>query len=556
MRFVFVMLLTGLVVLPANAQKDSAPWERPRLAVIVSVDQLRADYFTRFHGFLPPGGLRRLMGEGAWFPNAHYAYGSTYTAPGHAVIATGAYAHRNGIIANKLIDAKTRTLVDPAQDASTQIVGLPAGLKVTGFSPNRLVGTTIGDELRRATGMRSKVVSITLKPSVIVMMAGKLGRPIWFNRDHGRFVSSTHYGAALPAWVTRFNARAVPDGSFGTQWKRRGPKAAYALAHKDDAPWEGLLYGLGRTFPHPLAGQNKKRDGTYYRAWTFTPHAMKAQLELVGEAISAEGLGADAAPDLIGIGVSTFDFAGHTYGPYSHEMVSLTFDLDDFVRDLFALLDQKVGAGRYIIAFTADHGVTAVPEHNLSIGIDAGRLQGETVVTTIEKALDRAHGRADWVLGAELPHVWLNPSALKRRRVSRAAAQRTMAAASARLPGVARVYTKTDVLAGALPDSELSRRITRSFHPDAAGDVYILLRPGWLFHIGRHHGGTRHGTPYTPDTHVPLVFWGPQFTTGIFPRPVEIVDLAPTLATVLAVSPPSLCEGRPLTEALRLKPKR
>ncbi len=535
----------------ALAETDPAPWERPRLVVVVSVDQLRADYLTRFDGYLPDGGLRRLMREGAWFSNAHYRYASTFTAPGHAVISTGSYAHLNGIVANKVIDESTQTLVDPALDAKTQLVGLPKGTKAVGFSPNRLEGSTIGDELRLATGMAAKVVAITLKPRASVMLAGKLGTPIWFNRDHGYFVSSTHYAPRVPSWVQAFNAKRVPDHAFGTTWNRRGPKAAYGLATADNAPWEALAYGLGRSFPHRLRGANKKKDATFYRAWAFTPAAMKAQLALARAAIETEKLGQDAVPDLLAIGVSTFDFSGHAFGPYSHEMVSLTFDLDELVRNLLALLDQQVGKGRYLLAFTADHGVTAVPEHQRSHGIDAGRIPSLHVTQRVDAALDARFGAETWVLGAYLPFLWLNPKAIAKRKISTAAAERVAAAAASGVKGVANVYTRTRVLAGQLPDSELSRSITRSIHPRRAGNLYVLQRPGWLFHEGTHVGGTRHGTPYNADTHVPLILFGRGVAAGLHAQPVEMIDLAPTLARVLAVSPPNLSEGRPLLEALK-----
>ncbi|MFZ8962809.1 MAG: alkaline phosphatase family protein, partial [Schleiferiaceae bacterium] len=74
-------LVFGLVLaVGAQAQK-------PKLVVSIVVDQMRADYLTRWADHYE-GGFATLLGSGEVFYNAHYTYAPTYTGPGHAYIYT------------------------------------------------------------------------------------------------------------------------------------------------------------------------------------------------------------------------------------------------------------------------------------------------------------------------------------------------------------------------------------------------------------------------------------------------------------------------------------
>src|SRR5205814_8781564 len=76
---------------------QAAPGAPPKLAVIIVVDQMRADYVDRFNDQWT-GGLKRMVTQGAWFQQAAYPYLTTVTCAGHATIATGSFPHLHGII--------------------------------------------------------------------------------------------------------------------------------------------------------------------------------------------------------------------------------------------------------------------------------------------------------------------------------------------------------------------------------------------------------------------------------------------------------------------------
>src|SRR3954463_14273387 len=104
------LTLTFLAGSPARAAVD-----RPRLVVLLVVDQMRADYVDAFASGWK-GGLHRLLTQGAWLRNARYPYMSTFTCPGHATIGTGAYPHTHGMILNKWYDRKLGRPVECTDD--------------------------------------------------------------------------------------------------------------------------------------------------------------------------------------------------------------------------------------------------------------------------------------------------------------------------------------------------------------------------------------------------------------------------------------------------------
>ena len=545
-------LLIGALLLtcaPALAQgSNPSPWRRPRLVVHVSVDQLRFDFITRFAGFLPDGGLRRLIHEGAVFTDAHYRYASTYTGPGHATQLTGAYANAHGIVGNRVWDPALQAMVPPCDDQGTKLVGIAE--ERAGASPRRLLASTLADELRLAFGPDARTIAVSLKDRASVLMGGRSALAVWFDRLSGRFVTSTFYRPTAPAWLSAFNARDIPQGDFGKTWQRRGPAAALRQLSADDAPWEEPAYGLGRTFPREIRGLNGTRDITFFKAWTATSYAMQATRELAFAAQKGAGLGADDTPDILAISVSPFDYAGHSFGPHSHELLTLFFDLDDLVRDLLQHLDTTVGEGKWVLSLTGDHGGAAVPEYLQSLGLDAGRVFPAALAQAIEQALDRQIGAADWVTAHKLPLVVLSEAAIAAKQAESAVVQDAAAAAVLALPGVARVFTAARLATGAYPLTPLTTSILRSYHPERFGHLYVLPRPNWIWGYQNLRTGTGHSTPYNYDTHVPIILYGYRVRPGVYSTPVEVVDLAPTLAELLLIERPSHAQGRALREAL------
>ncbi len=219
--------------------------EKPKLVVMILVDQLRYDYLERFHDQFTEGGFKLLMDKGVCMTAANYDYMPTVTGPGHASAYSGSPPAMHGIIGNDWFDKRTRKNMYCCGDPSVLGVGTTDGNKM---SPRNFTGSNFADQLRLA--YRAKVVGISMKDRGAILPAGK--KPLgayWFEASSGNFVTSTYYMAALPGWVQAFNERKRPTEFLDQKWDRLLPTEAYE--REDNLPGEGWLAGdKGPFFPH------------------------------------------------------------------------------------------------------------------------------------------------------------------------------------------------------------------------------------------------------------------------------------------------------------------
>jgi hypothetical protein len=549
-----VALAAGLAAVsgarPASAARRAGNG-RPKLVVLLVIDQFRQDFLTRFEPFFAEGGFRRLMERGAHFTGAHYGHAATYTGPGHACIVTGTYGYKNGIVANNYFNRARKQREAMVYDPDSQLLDGPstAGDET---SPRNLIGTTLGDQLKLANGGQSRVIALSNKERAALVMGGKMGKAYWFSERAGEMTSSSYYGRQLPDWLREFNARRLPHQAFNKTWDRLLPETDYRISRRDDFPNETDIKGLGRTFPHPVNGKLTSPGPDFYSAFTYTPWANDYQLAAARAAIEGEDLGRDAYPDLLGVSLTAQDLVGHEFGPESQESQDLVVRTDRQVAQFLAYLASRFPAGDVLIAFTADHGGAPVPEYLTSLGIDAGRIRRTDLQAAVEKVLDDQFGAGDWLLLAEDPSLYLNHEEIARKKLAHSEVEEAAGKAALSVRGIAHYFTRTALMQGTTDATPLARQVARSFHPERSGDVQLVTRPFYFWgRYGSQDTGTTHGSPYEYDTHVPLVLLGSAVRPGTYRGPVEITDLAATLSSLLGINPPAGSDGRALTEALR-----
>src|SRR5580658_11075536 len=201
------------LLIPAHSAPPAAP--QTKLVVAIIVDQFRYDYMTRFDSDFHDG-LRKLHDSGAFFTDAHQAHYPTVTAVGHAAFLTGSIPAIDGIVGNEWFDRETGKMVTSVSDDATKLVGGNGG---TGSSPRRLVGSTLGDEIKIAGPADTTVIGISLKDRAAILPAGHTANAAyWFDDDSGHFVSSTYYLTDLPAWVQAFNKSDAANRYASSKW--------------------------------------------------------------------------------------------------------------------------------------------------------------------------------------------------------------------------------------------------------------------------------------------------------------------------------------------------
>lgn len=531
-----VIVLLSLCILivggtPAFGQTPGSA-RRPKLVVMLVIDQFRYDYLERFRSRFVERGFDLLL-AGANFVSCRYDYAITFTCPGHATLFTGAYPNVHGIIGNEWFDASRGRRVYCVEDSDTTQVGGKAG---PGYSPRNLIGSTIGDELRIASGFESKVIAISLKDRAAVVPGGHTGNAAyWYDTESGQFVTSTYYMRELPAWVARFN-RAQPAKAYcGKSWQ--------ALP---EAPQGG-----GRTLkvPPDLDSRHSCPDRSFLVWLRDTPFMNAIELHFAREAVKNEGLGRGPATDLLAISLSVNDSIGHAFGPYSDEVADTTLRTDRDLADFFVELDKAVGLDNVWIALSADHGAAPTPKFVKEHRLGPGNAVMSAVKDAVEQALSQSYGPDQWVQDISSFCITLNRSTLKKRQVDKSKVEAIAADAATSVPAVSIAFTRTQILAGAVPNSPLGRKAANSFNNQRSGDVFLILDPYALPVAGET--GSTHGSPWSYDTQVPLVLWGSAFKPGVYATPCQPIDLAPTLAAALGLPQPSGSQGRPLAPALR-----
>ncbi len=543
------LALALALILPAVSLAATPTSQGPRLAVILVVDQLNYETMRAMRPHFGTTGIERLTSEGASFTQTHYSHASTYTGPGHACIASGAYANKHGIVANKYYDRAAGKVFTMLADAAHPVLDQKPGAD-DDSSPVNFIGETVGDRLRVATGMKAKVVAIATKDRAAVLLGGRLGSAYWMSEENGKMTTSTYYATERPAWLNAFNDKKIPDSWFGKTWERSLPEKDYE--GQDDRPYESAK-AIGRTFPHKLTDPSGKPGPDFYAAFTATPMANDLEVELAKAAVLAENLGQRGVTDLLALSFTANDLIGHAFGPESHEVQDAAVRVDRSIADLLAFLEKQVG-GKHnlVVVFTADHGATPTPEYMASLGHPAGRIKKAAIEKAVNKALGERFGAGEWVLALEDPSVFLNEQLAIERKLDFATVQETAGAAALGIPGFAGYFTRTQLVGGTLPATPVAHAYQLSFYAPRSGDVLLLTQPFYFWgKYGEKDEGSTHGSPYRYDSHVPLVFWGAGVKPGVHRGWVDISDLAPTLAALLDIGAPAGADGRARAEVLK-----
>ncbi|HKE02054.1 MAG TPA: alkaline phosphatase family protein [Planctomycetota bacterium] len=515
-------LALPLLLLPQTP--SPARDEPPPLVVVCVFDQMRADYLERFAPVFGDGGIRRLLAEGADFTSCEYPYAGTETGPGHTTIGTGVLPAVHGIVANHFFDREAGRRTYCVEDRDSPLVGAKGEVEGKGRSARWIAADTLGDRLRRESPA-SRVYAVSWKDRAAIPLGGKLANSVlWFSPEAGGFVSSRAWPSAIPPWLAEFqDAHAL--ARLPSSWDRSLPLEAYARCSPDDSAWEHASSKLGRVFPHPI------------RSWAAvgrTPVGLRMLTDLAIEIVDREKLGRGPASDLLCVSWSATDYAGHDYGPSSQEALDVYACADRELARFLAKLDSAVGAGRYVVALTSDHGVAEVLEprgettHRIH-DVDKELVPGLSKEIGKELSSDR-----HWIATVAECDIALDRDTLRASGVELDRAATELRDVLRRHPAVEAAYTASE-LAGEKPAArgpyvDLFRA---SMHPGRYGDVFFVLRDGWT--IG--DDAASHGTPHECDRHVPLLVRGPGVRPGRVDAPVTPADLAPTLAAWLRLPP-------------------
>ena len=500
----------------------------PTLVVFITVDQMRPDYFARFHAQLT-GGLKRLYDGGAVFTEAYHDHAITETAPGHSVVMSGRFPRSTGIVAN------TAGALDP-QSPLIGGGGDPA-------SPFRFRGSALIDWMR-VKDPRARALSVSRKDRGAIFPLGRAKQNVfWYAPLAGRFTTSTYYADTLPTWIARFNATHDPGDSAGKAWTPL--LAASAYPEPDSVPQENPQQPGQSAFPHRLPDTRLGADSMFREV----PWMDQLTLDAAWAGVRAMDLGGGPQTDLLAISLSTTDAVGHRYGPDSREMhdqiLRLDRSLGTFFDSLYALRDST----RIVVALTADHGMTSIPGVH-GVASDAGAafadpnaLSRPTRDRLRAAGVDpaKAFSFADGLLFVDRP-------LLAKAGIDADSLVRAFAVELKRSPLVARVEYPRDLAHADTVHDAIDRRWVHMLPPDLDVALLVSARRHDPWGSGLY---ANHGSPYDDDAHVPMIFYGAPFRAGKYAGRALVADMAPTLAAVLATPVLERLDGHVQRRAIR-----
>lgn len=540
LRFVFVFLAVTSSVIAQD--------KKPKLVVGIVVDQMRQEYLNRFQDKFSKGGFNRMLGEGFYLTNAHYNYTPTVTGPGHASVYTGTTPAIHGIIGNDWYDKNIGEIVNCVNDPQQKPIGSAEGKGTV--SPWRMLSTTLTDELKLATQKQAKVVGVSVKDRGAVLPAGHLpDGAYWYDSETGKFITSTYYTKTLPAWAQTFNSRNLADQYLNKDWTTLFPIDQYKQSGPDASPYEQKLANKPKTvFPYVLKELRGKDKG--FDLLPSVPFANDYVTEFAKAALDGEALGKDDVTDFLAISYSSTDIIGHAFGPNSVEVQDTYLRLDRNIEDLLKVLDEKVGAGNYTVFLTADHAVADVAQYLKDNRIPAGTLSVEHLQANLKEYLAAYFPGKDLIKSIDDDQIFFNHEAFnadpKSSGVQMMVATELVSNFLIAQEGVANVFSESMLRQSNFSEGGIKGMVTRGYHAKRSGDIIMVLEPGW--YASSSIQGTTHGSPYSYDTHVPIMFFGAGIRRGRSVTYHSITDIAPTISTLLNIKFPNGCTGQPIAE--------
>ncbi|WP_243302597.1 alkaline phosphatase family protein [Geothrix oryzisoli] len=526
--------MRALPILAATLALGLAAAERPRLVVVISVDQFSAELMQTYGPELT-GGLARLRREGVFFTEAYHDHGFTETGPGHSVLLSGRFPAHTGIVENRWYDRASDRFVYCVEDAGAR------ALEATGQASSsnlRFLGEGLGDWLQ-AQVPGGRAFAVSGKDRAAILMAGRKPTGVfWFAGTSG-FTTSSAYAARLPEWLVRF------DDGLKTRFATRSWLWAKEPATPEGrvATWTfpGQVVRNG-ALPRLVQGAGMPLDKTFEARFRKSPFLDEVTLEAAEALLEGEHLGRGPATDLLAVSFSATDYIGHSYGTLGTEMRDQLHRLDRTVGRL--LDDVRRRDPQAWVVLSADHGGMDLPEALAESGFPTHRVATGPFFEALRADLKAAFKvQADLVReGADPNTVYLRDAAVKAAGLDRKALVARIQTWLRSRPEVADAFTAEELLAtdpaaaGSPRDSSLRVLLRRSFQPERSGDVLVVFKPWTVFGVPPTDWPTGHGTPYAYDRRVPLIFWGP-WKGGERPEPVRTVDLAPTLARELGLRP-------------------
>lgn len=545
----FVLLgVLCATVSPVLGQNWGIPSPKPRLVVQIVVSQMHPDHLARHWNRFGDDGFKLLVNNGLNCSQASYGHQHTQAYPNLASLATGADPAVHGIVGNRWYARAQSAEVQATADPKAQTVG--GSFSQGQHSSKNLLCTTLSDQLRLASPS-SKVIGIAIDASSAILSTGHCATgAFWLDTERGRWISSNRYGSELPPWVDTLNAKGLALLYAQRDWRLLNPLSTYAIADtiglrapaqvkRQADKLQALASGVVR------AGQKSPSN---LSALIETPFGNSYTVDMAIATLLGEELGLDRYTDFLSITFGAHRNIGSKFGPNSVEMEDAYLRLDRDLAHLLRFIDQQVGLRNTLVVLTADHGTGSSTEWLRDAGIPSGSFSSLLATTLLNSYLGALHGKGSWVLHCRDLQVYLNHKLIEEKKLNLSDIRQQAANFMLEFGGVAR-SVPAQMLMGFAPDNAPLAPFQRSYNAQRSGDVLLGLNPGW---VEEGTGMASANTSFQHHARVPLVFCGWRVRHGILHNPIDMLQIAPTLARVLGIEHPNGAAALPVLDVVQM----
>ena len=535
-----------LILLFSNCKFSETPVKKSKLVIGIVIDQMRYDYLTRFADRYGKDGFNRILKNGFSLENAHYNMIPTYTAVGHASSYAGTSPSNHGIISNNWYDKVLKKSIYCVDDVNYKTIG-NEGI-VGQKSPHRLYTTTVADQLQLAQNMQGKTIGISIKDRAAILPVGHTANAAyWYDAGNkNQWITSSFYMEELPDWVKEFNSNNKADAYLNETWETLYDVETYTQSRADNNIYENNLNGQEKPiFPKDLKKLREQNDN--FSLIKTIPAGNTYTLDFIKAAIKGEQLGKSEFTDFLAVSFSSTDYVGHRYGIASIETEDTYLRLDKDLGHFFNFLDTEIGKENYTLFLTADHAAVHVPSYLQSLKIPAHYLNTKKLKKFLSNITQKYFNSKELIENISNYQIFLNQEKIEalgfnKNTVAQRLADEVLSFDKIYKAVTARTLQTTNFTEG------IMHALQQGYNPKFSGDVLMIPYPATLNYSRK---GTSHGSGYSYDTHVPLIFYGNGIKKGASKKTYKIIDIAPTISNLLKIEAPNGTSGNIINEVLK-----
>lgn len=537
-RFRFVLqLIIGSLFICTQLLNSQTIEKTPRLVVNIVLKDVQSNQITAFYDRLGEKGLKTILKNGTYYPNATYDHLATYEGGNLATIITGAQPSVHGLIGG--------SWYNPIKGNQEWALGLdlttindPSAF--CKLSSNQILSSTVSDELRLVHGLQSKIGSIGVDLNEAIIGGGHTAQSVYWYNTNGKMVSNLCPPDSLPTWANDFNNK-----KFGEMYAAR---------------WWGPMYDLNTyheyLYPSQISGANTNRNFLYNISQMAvgdkvtnyikgSPYINTIIRDFAVNMMVNDNYGKDAITDMLTISFATKPRVRPNVSLLDAETEDMILKLDQDIETLLTFLNEWVGKDKYLITLTSTGGTAREPNELSAYKIPTGVFSGRKATSLLSLYLMALYGQNKWIKNYQDGNFYLDKELFEKNSINFEEIKSKCAQFLMQISGVSIAITNTELNNTVFQEGE-KLKIQRSFHPVRSGDILISLQPGWVeeFEIK----GSEMIRFSSNDQYIPLCFYGWNVAKQEVIQPVSVTSLAPTLSLLLRINKPNGCVSSGLKE--------